>query len=406
MAKPVGPACNLDCTYCFYSEKEQLFSGGPRFKMSDQVLTAYIKKYLGSQDVPEIPFVWQGGEPTLAGLDFYRKAIGLQQKWADGRRITNALQTNGVLLDDRWCYFLKSSGFSVGLSLDGPESVHDRYRIDKAGRPTHARVLRSLALLQKYDVPYNVLATVTQESAADPVGLYRFLKEQGVQFIQFTPVVERQPDEEAAALRLKNAAPPRGVSRSLAADVTPWSVGSEAYGDFLIEIFDEWVRTDVGSIYVMNFEWALTAWLGLPSTVCIFGDKCGGALVLEYNGDIYSCDHYVYPRYRVGNVLTDDLAEVVRSDMQLEFGSAKLDSLPQYCIDCDVRFACNGECPRHRFLLTPDGEPGLSYLCAGYAKFFRHIDRYMKVMRELVINGLPASKVMDAIKGPLLIIKE
>ncbi len=250
-----------------------------------------------------------------------------------------------------------------------------------------------------------MLATVTQESAADPVGLYRFLKEQGVQFIQFTPVVERQPDEEAAALRLKNAAPPRGVSRSLAADVTSWSVGSGARR-LLIEIFDEWVEPMSSSIYVMNFEWALTAWLGLPSTVCIFGDKCGGALVLEYNGDIYSCDHYVYPRYRVGNVLTDDLAEVVRSDMQLEFGSAKLDSLPQYCIDCDVRFACNGECPRHRFLLTPDGEPGLSYLCAGYAKFFRHIDRYMKVMRELVINGLPASKVMDAIKGPLLIIKE
>jgi uncharacterized protein len=406
LAKPIGPMCNLDCRYCFYSEKKSLFPERTDFHMTDEVLEAFIKKYINAQQVPEIQFVWQGGEPMLMGLDFYRRVVLLQKKYGKNRKIMNSLQTNGTILDDAWCKFLKENGFLVGLSLDGPDTYHDRYRVDVNGRPTSPRVLRGLSLLQKHDVPFNVLICVTRESVENPLGIYRFLKEKGARFIQFTPVVERPPDREALKLNLQNAVPPDRQTEIQQMGVTPWSVESEAYGDFLISIFDEWVRKDVGSVYVMNFEWALQAWLGLPSTICIFAEKCGRAMALEHNGDVYSCDHYVYPRYSLGNILTDMPDEMVRSVTQTTFGISKEEQLPQVCVKCDVRFACNGECPRHRFLKTADGEFGLSYLCAGYKKYFRYIHRYMKIMKQLIENNQPADRIMEVIRGPLLILEK
>ncbi len=406
MAKPIGPVCNLNCRYCFYTEKQALFPGKKNFRMSDAILEAFIDKYINEQEIPEIQFVWQGGEPTLLGLDFFKKAVSFQQKYAGNKIIINSLQTNGTLLDDDWCRFLKKSGFMVGLSLDGPAALHDAWRVTKNGGPTHSMVLRGLSLLQKYDIPFNAMVSVTRESCERPLEIYRFLKDRGIRHIQFTPIVERVPDTEAAELGLKNAAPPLPDSVTTGTRVTPWSVGSEAYGDFLIRIFDEWVRNDVGSVFVMNFEWALEAWMGLPSTICIFAEQCGRAVVLEHNGDIYSCDHYVYPRYRIGNILTDGPGEVIASETQARFGREKEASLPKVCRECEVLFACHGECPRHRFMTSKDGEPGLSYLCAGYLKYFRHIHPYMKVMRQLIDNGRPADLVMKAIKGPLVIFND
>lgn len=293
LAKPTGPICNLDCNYCFYTEKEALFSGQPTYRMSDEVLETFIRKYIETQETPEVSFVWQGGEPTLMGLEFYRKAVEYQKKYAGGKRIENSLQTNGTLLDEEWCAFLRDHRFMVGLSLDGPEFIHDRYRVDRGKKPTFQKVMRALTLLQEFAVEYNVLACVTRESSQHPLEVYRFFKEQGFRFIQFIPIVERTPDSIAEVLGLRHAAPSSPKQEGEQREVTPWTVEPEAYGDFLIRIFDEWVRHDVGTVHIMNFEWALTSWLGLPATVCIFSDRCGRAVVMEHNGDLYSCDHYV-----------------------------------------------------------------------------------------------------------------
>lgn len=407
LTKPIGPMCNLDCRYCFYTEKKTLFPEKKDFKMSDEVLEAFIHKYISSQQIPEIQFVWQGGEPTLIGLDFFRKVILLQEKYSGEKKIINSLQTNGILLNDEWCKFLKENNFLVGLSLDGPEELHDNYRVDANGNPTLTKVINALSLLKKYQVPFNVLVCVTEQSSKEPLKIYHFLKEQEIEFIQFTPIVERIPDNDNVAIKnsLKHATPDSICNESQETLVTDFSVKSGEYGEFLIEIFDEWVRNDVGSIYVMNFEWALEAWLGLPSTICIFSKQCGKALAIEHNGDIYSCDHYVYPKYYLGNIMEGNPKEMIGSDKQETFGQSKESSLPQVCMDCEVRFACNGECPRHRFVRTYDNKPGLSYLCEDYKKFFRHIHPYMKVIVQLIENDLPASKVMDAIKGPITIFK-
>lgn len=403
LAKPTGPQCNLDCHYCFYTEKESLFPGKPSFRMSDEVLEAFIRNYIHSQSIPEISFVWQGGEPTLMGLDYFRRIIELQKKYAQGKKINNSLQTNGTLLTDEWCTFLAQHDFLVGLSLDGPEDIHDHYRVDRGGKPTFQKVLKALHLLQQYGVPFNVLTCVTKESSKRPLDVYRFLRAQGVKFIQFIPIIERVPDTTSHQLGLRLAAPPAFNQKEVQTAVTPWTVESEAYGNFLIQVFDEWVRQDVGSVHIMNFEWALSSWLGLPSSICIFSEHCGSAAVMEHNGDLYSCDHYVYPDYQMGNILTDSLGELMESEQQKNFGTSKKTSLPKSCLDCDVRFACHGECPKHRFLLTDEGEPGLNYLCAGYKKYFRHIHPYMKVMVQLIEYGQPVSKVMDVLKGPLVV---
>lgn len=408
LSKPVGPMCNLDCKYCFYTEKKMLFPEKNNYRMSNEVLEAFIHKYISSQQIPEIQFVWQGGEPTLAGLEFFHKVVSLQEKYAHGKKIINSLQTNGILLNDEWCIFLKENNFLVGLSLDGPEDFHDKYRLDINEKPTLSKVISAISLLKKYEISFNVLVCVTKEASKEPLKIYNFLKEQDIKFIQFTPIVERLPNEDATAIKnsLKHATPDSIYSECQEALVTDFSVSSGGYGDFLIKIFDEWVRNDVGSTYIMNFEWALEAWLGLPSTVCIFSKQCGRALAIEHNGDIYSCDHYVYPKYYLGNILDENPKEMLESTKQASFGQSKESSLPQVCMDCEVRFACNGECPRHRFARTYDNKPGLSYLCADYKKFFHHIHRYMKVMVQLIENDLPVSKVMEVIKGPLAVIKK
>ena len=405
IAKPAGPLCNLDCQYCFYTEKEALFPEGTNFRMPDEVLKTFIREYIRSQKAPEIPFVWQGGEPTLMGSDVYKKVVALQGKYAGGKKIHNAIQTNGILLNEEWCKFLAENGFLVGLSLDGPPEIHDHFRVKKGGQPTAKKVLKALRLLQEYDVPYNVLACVTKQSASRGLEIYRFFKDQGVRYIQFIPIVERLPDTKAEQLGLRHAVPPVPENDRERTNVSPWTVGAEQYGDFLIEIFDEWVRKDVGNIHVINFEWAVAAWMGLPSSVCLFSETCGNAGIIEHNGDVYSCDHYMYPDYKLGNILEESLKRMMMSPKQKKFGLAKKETLPGQCRTCEVKFACYGECPKHRFLRTEDGEPGLNYLCAGYKKFFHHIHPYMKVIVQLIENGLPASYVMDAVKGPLIIKK-
>ncbi|WP_428911970.1 anaerobic sulfatase maturase [Niallia sp. Krafla_26] len=403
LAKPTGPLCNLDCEYCFYTEKEALFSGKPTYQMSDEVLETFIKKYIESQIAPEVPFVWQGGEPTLIGLDFYKKVIKFQSKYAKDKVIKNSIQTNGTLLDEEWCEFLAENQFMVGLSLDGPQFIHDRYRVDRGQKPTFEKVMRALTLLKEYGVEYNVLTCVTNESTQYSLEIYRFFKEQGIRFIQFIPIVERTPNRVAEEWGLRHAAPSSPKSESKHQQVTSWTVDPQAYGDFLIQVFNEWVRHDVGDIHIMNFEWALTSWLGLPSNICIFSESCGQAVVMEHTGDIYSCDHYVYPSYKLGNIVEDNPVELVYSVEQESFGASKKLDIPGECQTCEVRFACHGECPKRRFMKTQNDEPGLNYLCKGYKKYFRHIHPYMKVMVQLIKNNLPASNVMDVIKGPIII---
>jgi len=403
VAKPIGPVCNLDCSYCFYLEKQVLYGSGEACRMPDEVLSTFIRKYVEAQPTPVVEFVWQGGEPTLLGIDFFKRVIELQRPFAGRKTITNSLQTNGTLLDDQWCRFLKQHNFMVGISLDGPREIHDRYRLDRCGKGSFDAVMRGLRLLQKHGVAYNIMASVTRETARRPLDVYHFYRDQGVEFIQFVPIVERLPDAAARQLGLKLSGPARLDGEEPNTDVTPWSVIPEEYGDFLIAIYEEWVRRDVGKIFVMNFEWALNAWIGNPSPVCIHAGQCGRSVVLEHNGDLFACDHFVYPEYRLGNILNDDLMAMVEKSRQSGFGVHKESALPRWCEKCEVLAACRGGCPKHRFLETCQGDPGLSYVCAGYKKFFRHIRKYLRVMATLLENGLPPSYVMDAVKGPLVI---
>ncbi len=398
MTKPIGPLCNLDCKYCFYLEKEQLYSSNENFRMSDQVLESYVRQYIEEQSTPEINFAWQGGEPTLMGIPFFRKAVEFQKKYADGKRISNAIQTNGTLLDDEWSSFLKENQFLVGISIDGPQELHDCYRVDKQQRPTFDWVMRGISFLKKHGAEFNTLTVVNRANSKHPLKVYRFLKEIGSGFIQFIPLVERQANIETKNLGLDFAAPPSVGEEERLSPVTSWSVIAPQYGKFLIEIFDEWVQTDVGKIFVQLFDVALGNWMGLGSALCVFSEKCGTALAMEHNGDVYSCDHYVYPQYKLGNLLHHSLGEMVGSDQQRKFGSDKSDLLPKYCRQCEVRFACHGECPKHRFIKTPDGESGLNYLCAAYKMFFKHIDPYMQTMGQLLQRGQPAAAIMSRMK--------
>lgn len=389
MTKPAGPICNLDCKYCFYLEKEKLYPETRHFAMPPEVLERYVERYIGSQAGSEVHFAWQGGEPTLAGLDFFRTVVALEQKYAGGRTIQNALQTNGTLLDAEWAEFLAQNQFLVGVSIDGPRELHDCYRVDKGQAPTFDRVMRGIRLLKEHGVEFNTLTVVHRQNSLQPLEVYRFLKEIGSGFLQFIPVVER-----------KAAAPgPDGLvliqpSFAAAAEVTEWSVEPLAYGQFLARIFDEWVRRDVGRIFVQQFDVALESWMGMEASLCVFRPTCGSALAMEHNGDVYSCDHFVYPEHKLGNLMEGPLEELVSSPQQEAFGLAKRDTLPRMCRQCEVRFACNGECPKHRFLTTPDGEPGLNYLCAGYEHFFRHIDPHMRFMAGELRAGRPPANIM------------
>jgi len=383
LTKPTGAICNLDCAYCFFLDKELLYPGS-RFRMTDELLENYIRQLIESHRSDKVTVAWQGGEPTLMGIDFFERAIELQEQYKKpGMTFENTMQTNGTLIDDAWCEFLKRNDFLIGLSLDGPRELHDVYRVDKRGRPTFDNVMRGLRLLQKHGVEYNILTTVNRANADYALEVYRFLRDEiGTAWMQFIPVVER-PDEEGIALYQEGTI------------VSERSVLPQQFGDFLIRIFDEWIRNDVGKVYVQTFEAATRNWLGLASSgMCFFNPTCGQGPALEHNGDLYSCDHFVEPEYLLGNIKTDHMVDLVGSDFQRKFGRDKLDTLPQYCVNCDVRFACHGECPKNRFTLTPDGEPGLNYLCAGYKAFFHHVDRPLKVLAGLLRRGLPAEQVM------------
>lgn len=394
MSKPAGPDCNLDCTYCFYLEKEAIFQEKKIHRMSDEVLEAYIKQYCESQNTPEILFAWQGGEPTLMGVAFFEKAVALQKKYAAGRPVQNAFQTNGTLIDNQWCKFLAKEKFLIGLSLDGPRHIHDKFRVDKGGKPTFDRVMKALKLMKAHRVDFNTLTCVTRQNAKHAVEIYTFLKGTGSTFLQFIPIIERKPNDEAALLGLKLALPPDLAADDTDERVMPWTVQPKQYGQFLIDIFDEWVRRDVGTTFVQIFDVMLNAWMGMPPPLCVFAKKCGDAMVIEHNGEIYSCDHFVYPEYNLGNILETPMVELTHQEKQIQFGNDKLDKLPKQCLNCNVRFACNGACPKHRFTHTADGEPGLSWLCEGYKMFFQHIDPAMKTMAQLLREQRPCSEIM------------
>ncbi len=379
MTKPRGAICNLDCKYCYFLSKERLYPNSS-FRMSETLLEEYTRQFINAQHVPEVTFAWQGGEPTLMGLAFYQQAVGYQQKHKkSGMHIYNTLQTNAVTLDDAWCQFFAEHDFLIGVSLDGPQPLHDAYRVDKGGAPTFDRVMDGIRLLQKHGVEFNILTTVHAANADHPLEIYRFLRDEvGTNFMQFIPIVERDND----------------TGYQEGSTVTERSVGAEQYGKFLISIFDDWVRHDVGRVFVQIFDVALAAWTGNKPGLCFFEETCGTALEMEFNGDVYSCDHYVEPDYKLGNIIDIPLSEIVVMDKQIEFGLAKRDSLPTYCRQCEVRFVCNGGCPKNRFIDTPDGDPGLNYLCAGYKAFFTHIDMPMRFMTNELAHHRPPANVM------------
>jgi len=397
MTKPVGPICNLNCTYCFYLEKEKLFGETERFRMPDDVLESYIRQYIEQQDVPEISFAWQGGEPTLLGVDYFRRIVELQKKHENEKKILNAIQTNGTLLDDEWGEFLKKNEFLVGLSIDGPPELHDAYRVDKRNRPSSEKVLRGLEILRKHGVEFNTLTVVNRHNSRKPAEVYRYLKEIGSSFIQFIPLVERDADSVAKNLGLDLSLPPELQRIERNRMVTEWSLVPEDYGEFLVTIYNEWVRNDVGSTFVQFFDVALGNWMGMTGALCVFSPTCGTAMALEHNGDLYSCDHYVYPKYKLGNIMNHSIRSMVESPEQRRFGADKQDKLPKFCRECDVRFACHGECPKHRFMKTPDGEPGLNYLCPAYKRIFSHMRPTMDLMCRLLRSGRPASEIMPMV---------
>ncbi|MCU0503411.1 MAG: anaerobic sulfatase maturase [Anaerolineae bacterium] len=387
LAKPTGAICNLDCAYCFFLDKEALYPGS-KFRMSDDVLEQYIRQLIESHQTDSVNIAWQGGEPTLMGLDFFRRTMTLVEKYRrPGMNTLHTMQTNGTLLDDEWAAFFKEHGFLIGISIDGPQPLHDVYRVDKGGKPTFDKVMRGLRLLQKHGVEYNILTTVNRVNGDYPLEVYRFLRDEArTDWMQFIPVVERI---NADGLTLYQEG----------GTVSERSVLPEQFGRFLSAIFDEWVRHDVGRIYVQTFEATLRNWLGMgASGMCVFNETCGAGLAIEHNGDLYSCDHFVEPDYFLGNIREHHMIELVAAPRQIKFGLDKRDTLPRYCLQCDVRFACHGECPKNRFSATPDGEPGLNYLCAGLKTFFQHVDFPMKLMVGLLRRGHEAREVMAVLE--------
>ena len=405
LAKPAGAICNLDCKYCFFLSKEMLYPGS-RFRMADELLEAYIQQTIQGHRVPEVIIAWQGGEPTLMGLDFFRRSIEYEKKYQKpGMTILNTIQTNGTLLDDEWCQFFKETNFLVGLSLDGPSEMHDAYRVDKGGKPTFDKVLRAARLMQQHQVDFNILCTVHAANQDHPQEVYRFFRDEvGVTFIQFIPIVEREaqpallPEQSLPVLSeptLKTGKETRHFYMQQGNAITDRSCTAEGYGNFLNGVFDEWVRHDVGTVYVQMFDVALASWVGVPNGLCVHSETCGAALALEHNGDLYSCDHFVEPKYLLGNILKDNMIDLIASDQQRKFGLDKRDTLPNYCRVCSVRFACHGGCPKDRFIETPDGEPGLNYLCAGFKLFFNHVDQPMRIMADLLKQNRAPAEIMQ-----------
>ncbi len=387
MTKPIGPRCNLDCKYCYYLEKEKLFPAEKKFKMPDDVLEAYIRQTIESSletGMPEINFAWQGGEPTMLGVDYFRNVVALQKKYAPANvKVTNAFQTNGTLLDDEWGIFFHENEFLVGLSIDGPKKIHNRYRIDRAGRPTFDAVMRGLEILQRCDVEHNVLTTVHRANSGKGKEIYRFLKGFGIDFIQFIPIAERSAGENLARAPQVDMDPGNSI--------TPWSVAPRAYGKFLCDVFDTWFKSDIGKIFVQFFDVQLGLWMGQQSGLCVFAETCGSGLAIEHDGSLYSCDHYVYPEFNLGNIAKTPLREMLWTDRQQEFGRNKQTSLTDQCQTCQYRFACNGGCPKQRFAISGTGEAGHNYFCESYRMFFRHAGKRLQEMSQLVARGKPAA---------------
>jgi uncharacterized protein len=375
MAKPTGARCNLRCDYCFFLKKDRLYPGS-NFRMSDEVMEAYIRQTIQAHSVPQVTIAWQGGEPTLMGLDFFRRAVAAEKKYArPGMQIENTLQTNGVLIDAKWCRFLRENKFLVGLSLDGPRHMHDAYRHDKAGGSVFDRVVRAAKLMQKHRVEFNILCTVNAENSKHPLDVYRFFRDElKAPYLQFIPIVE--------------------VDRDDGDRVTDRSVRPEQYGQFLIDIFDEWVSRDVGNTFVLFFDGVLASYLRGRSSLCVLRPTCGDGVALEHNGDVYSCDHFVEPAHLLGNIMETSMGDLVGSEKQERFGRAKSDALPQYCRQCKYLFTCYGECPKNRVSIAPDGEPGLNWLCPGLKAFYRHTERPMQAMAALMRQGRPAGDIM------------
>lgn len=378
MVKPRGAICNLDCSYCFYLRKEQLFDGSRGFRMPDDVLESFTRQYIEAQCVPQVTFAWQGGEPTLMGLDFFRRAVELQKKYAPPQmQVSNSFQTNGLLVDDEWCEFFRENGFLIGLSMDGPPELHDLYRVDKGGHATSDRVLGAMRRMKAHGVDFNILCVVNRSNAKRPLDVYRFYRDEGVEFVQFIPAVEHL-----------------GEGR-----VTDWSVRADDWGGFLCAVFDEWVRRDVGRIFVQSFDVALEAFAGMEPSLCVHAKTCGNALAIEHDGKLFSCDHYVCPENYLGDIGENAMQGLVASGFQRKFGQDKWDRLTQYCRSCPVLFACNGGCPKDRFVSSPDGEPGLHYLCSGYKRFFTHIAPYMRRMAELLEMQRAPAEIMGELEA-------
>ena len=375
MLKPVGAACNLACNYCYYLEKSNLYKHQPKRQMSEELLERFVKDYIEAQTMNEVVFTWHGGEPTLRPLSFYQKAVELQKKYAGGRVIHNSLQTNGTLLTDEWCRFLKANNWLVGISIDGPEAFHDRYRRDSQGRPSWQKVMEGIQLLQHYGVEWNAMAVVNRYNADHPQAFYRFFKSIGCQYIQFTPIVERNV-QHADGRHLAS------INDATDAPVTDFSVTPEQWGSFLCGLFDEWVKQDIGRVFVQIFDSMLANWVGVAPGSCIYAKECGHAGVMEYNGDVYSCDHFVFPQYKLGNINEHTLIEMLYGEKQRRFSQLKYNKLPRQCKECRWAFACHGECPKNRFVNDRYGNPGLNYLCAGYRRFFEHIAPTMDEMKK------------------------
>lgn len=395
MTKPAGASCNLACEYCYYLEKLQLYRHDARHVMSDEMLERFVKQYIESQTMQQVLFCWHGGETLMRPLSFYEKVVRLQRQYAQGRQIDNVIQTNGTMIDDRWAQFFHDQGWLVGVSIDGPEEFHDEYRRNKAGRPSWRQVMRGINYLNKHQVEWNAMAVVNDFNADYPLDFYQFFKDIGCHYLQFTPIVERistHPDGRHLA----------SMADDVQAELADFSVTPEQWGHFLCTVFDQWVRNDVGSTFVQLFDTTLANWMGMEGSLCTMARECGHAGVMEYNGDVYSCDHFVFPEYKLGNICDNTLTEMMYSERQRAFGQNKYRSLPQQCKSCQYLFACHGECPKNRFSETAQGEPGLNYLCQGYYRFFEHVAPYMDFMKRELTAHRPPSNVMEAIKNGLL----
>jgi len=378
LVKPIGPVCNLDCRYCYYLQKTELYPQEASFRMPDDLLEDYIVQHIAACPKETIFFSWHGGEPTALGLAYFRKIVGLQRKHQPaGKRIRNGIQTNGTLLDEEWCRFLAAEKFDVGLSLDGPREFHDACRLTKGGQPTHKQVLRAFRLLQRFRIPYSILCVVHEQNVRHPLAVYRFFKELGVTYLQFLPLVRRRPD----------------------GSVTPETVPSGAYGRFLSAVFQEWLRQDAGRIAIQNFDEALRPFLGRDHAMCMFRTTCGDVVAMEHNGDLFSCDHFVDPEHRLGNIRETPLVQMLESPALLEFGRRKQDTLPRTCRQCEALALCNGGCPKDRFLQTPEGEPGLNYLCAGLQTFFAESKPGLEKLAAFLQSGKPLTQFPDFLRA-------